>query len=81
MSVNIVNSSTGDISPIATRGQTIQFSAMPTASADYLNRIIQYVGATDTNYTNGSFYKCIAQGSGYIWVLSSGTLEWKQAGS
>jgi hypothetical protein len=68
MSVNIVNSSTGDISPIATRGQTIQFSAMPTASADYLNRVAQYTGATTANYTNGYFYKCVENNGVYSWT-------------
>ena len=56
MSVNLIDKSDGSLSPIATRGQTIQFSAMPTASADYLNRIIQYVGNTTTDYTSGNFY-------------------------
>lgn len=67
MSVNKVQSN-GSLSPIATRGQTIQFSAMPTASADYLGRIIQYVGTTTSTYTNGYFYRCVLSGSSYVWV-------------
>ena len=68
MSVNKVNSSDGSLSPIATRGQTIQFSAMPTASADYLNRVVQYIGATTTDYTSGYFYRCELVSGSYTWV-------------
>ena len=68
MSVNKVNSSDGSLSPIATRGQTIQFSAMPTASADYLGRIIQYIGATNASYANGYFYKCVENSGVYSWT-------------
>jgi len=34
----------------------IQVSTMPTASAETVGKIIQYVGTTDANYTNGYFY-------------------------
>ena len=34
----------------------MQFSTMPTASADTVGKIIQYTGTTDANYTNGYFY-------------------------
>ena len=67
MSVNKVQSN-GSLSPIATRGQTIQFSAMPTASADYLNRVVQYIGATTTDYTSGYFYRCELVSGSYTWV-------------
>ena len=81
MSVNKVNSSDGSLTAIATRGQTIQFPAIPTASADYLGRIIQYTGTTTSNYKNGYFYKCISNGGGYTWEVVVGSIEWKQAGS
>lgn len=48
-----------------------QFASVPTASADYANRIIQYTGATDSNYTNGYFYKCVSDGqtpATYSWA-------------
>jgi len=38
---------------------TIQKSQLPTASQSLLNVIYQYVGSTNTNYTNGYFYKCV----------------------
>lgn len=37
----------------------VQYSTMPTASADNEGQIVQFTGATDT-YTNGYFYKCTA---------------------
>lgn len=69
MSVNVVSPSTGALSKIATRGQYIQFSVMPTANADRLNQIVQYTGTTTSNYTNGYFYKCEEVSTGvYGWT-------------
>ena len=68
MSVNKVLSN-GSLSKIATRGQFIQFSVMPTASADRLNQIVQFIGTTTANYTNGYFYQCNEISTGvYGWV-------------
>lgn len=53
--------------------EQIQVSALPTASADELGNIYQYVGATDANYTNGYFYKCVSDGQ------SPATYSWTQA--
>lgn len=50
------------------KGQTIQYSTMPTASADTVGQVVQFTGATDT-YTNGYFY---------IGVNNSGTYSWEQ---
>lgn len=44
-------------------GQIIQYEVVPTAGIDYLGRIIQYIGVTDSSYTNGYFYKCVAEGT------------------
>lgn len=48
----------------------LQYANMPTASQDLLGTIIQYIGVTDSTYTNGYFYKCVeGQTSGtYTWV-------------
>ncbi len=51
-----------------------QYSIMPSAGSDYLDRIVQYVGVTDTNYTTGYFYQCVYEDSEYKWV-SVDTLE------
>lgn len=49
----------------------IQVETIPTATSTLEGTIVQYVGATDANYTNGYFYECIEDpdnvGS-YIWV-------------
>lgn len=37
----------------------IQVSNMPFASAEFADRIVQFVGTTNANYTNGYFYKCV----------------------
>ena len=34
------------------------YSTMPTAAVGYLDKIVQYTGATDATYANGYFYKC-----------------------
>lgn len=39
-------------------GQHIQVDALPEASLQYKDKIVQYVGATET-LTNGYFYKCV----------------------
>lgn len=44
-------------------GQTIQVDVLPTAGADELGNIYQFVGTTDSNYTNGYFYKCVSDGA------------------
>ena len=46
---------------------TIQLATMPTASATYVDKIVQFVGETDANYTHGYFYECTTDGSTYSW--------------
>ncbi len=51
-------------------GETTQVSIMSTASADNAGAIVQYVGATNANYINGYFYKCVSDGGvtpAYSW--------------
>ena len=45
-----------------------RYSTMPTASVDYLNKIVEYIGDTDSTYTNGYFYQCRFDGINYSWV-------------
>jgi len=50
-------------------GDEIQFSTMPTASVDYLCKVVQFTGTTTNDYTHGYFYECMDLGSGnYAWV-------------
>lgn len=52
--------------------EIVQRSTMPTASADELGNIYQFVGTTDANYTNGYFYKCVSDGQ------QPATYSWSQ---
>lgn len=52
-------------------GESIQVSVLPEASAELEGTIYEFVGATDTNYTNGFFYECVSDGAAtptYSWV-------------
>lgn len=40
-------------------GDSFQKEELPTASEDYVGKIYQYVGQTNSNYTRGYFYDCI----------------------
>lgn len=54
-------------------GQRIQLTQMPTPDAEQAGKIVQYVGTTDQNYTNGYFYKCVSDGQDpatYSWIPS-----------
>ena len=53
---------------VSSSAESIQVSTIPTADSTQLNKIYQYIGATDTNYTNGYFYKCTFDGTNYQWV-------------
>ncbi len=41
----------------------MQYSTMPTANIGNSGKIVQYVGTTDQDYTNGYFYVCVGSGS------------------
>ena len=48
-----------------------QYTEMPTASGELVGKIVQYIGAYDGTYQDGSFYECITspETSGeYAWV-------------
>ena len=56
---------------VAENEVTKAVDTMPTASADLVGTIVQYVGTTTANYTNGYFYKCVSDGAvtpTYSWV-------------
>ena len=51
--------------------EIVQRSALPQASEEEVDKIYQYIGTTDANYTNGYFYKCISDGQNpatYSWT-------------
>lgn len=45
----------------------IQLSSMPTASASWINKSVQYVGSTTSDYTKGQFYVCVENSGVYSW--------------
>ena len=51
------------IEGLSTKQDVIQYTTLPTASADNLGQIVQYIGATNASYTNGYFYKCVSDGA------------------
>lgn len=50
--------------------QVIQVETLPTASANELGNIYEFVGTTTANYINGRFYRCVSDGAStptYTW--------------
>lgn len=50
--------------------ETIQYEELPTATEELVDKIYQYIGETDADYTNGYFYKCVEDSENpetYIW--------------
>ena len=66
------NDVSADNKLVAENEVTKAVSTMPTASADLVGTIVQYVGTTTANYTNGYFYKCVSDGE------STPTYSWEQ---
>lgn len=58
-----------DISIITDEGfeAVPQYSTMPTASADNVGEVVQYIGASDATYTHNYFYECIEDSGTYSW--------------
>ena len=55
-------------------GQVIQVDTLPTAAVEELDKIYQFIGTTDANYTNGYFYKCVSDGQNpatYSWTQTN----------
>ena len=69
-----IETCTSVLSDIAELKNSTDFrvSVMPTPDESYLDVIYQYTGATDANYTNGYFYKCVSDGQ------DPATYSWKR---
>lgn len=68
--VESVNNKTGVV-VLDAKDIGLQVETMPTPNVDNLGDIVQYVGTTTENYTNGRFYKCVYDGvSTYSWVVA-----------
>lgn len=56
----------------------IQYSTMPTANANNVGQIVQYVGTTSGLYVNGFLYKCVEYTTGsYRWEYINGEYEFE----
>ena len=57
--------------PTVAGSMSVQVSTVPTADSTFEGQIYQYIGATDSTYTNGRFYKCVSDGGNpatYSWT-------------
>lgn len=55
---------------ISNKQDIMQFTSLPTPNVDLLGKIYQYIGTTDSTYTNGYYYKCVSDGENpatYSW--------------
>ena len=63
-----------ELSVITDMDDAIQVTALPTASADELGKVYQFIGTTDASYTHGYFYECVSDGAvtpTYSWAQVS----------
>ncbi len=65
----------GDLIILLTDGSSVncgkvnsQFTTMPIPSVYNVGAILQYVGTTTSDFTNGYFYECVLDGGVYKWV-------------
>lgn len=56
-----------DAFPKGASGDTVQYATLPTASADNVGQIVQYVGVDTSTLTNGFFYICANDSGTYKW--------------
>ena len=66
---------------ISGKQDIIQYSTIPTATADTIGKIIQYIGTTDSTYTNGYFYIGTSLEEGGVITYSWENLEVQDAGN
>ena len=60
-SIYVTRINNGEFISVPTVGGSIavQVSSMPTAAATLVGQVYQFIGATDQDYTNSYFYKCV----------------------
>lgn len=69
--LNMYDDTLENVEDYLSNNPIIQKTVMPIASEDELGNIYQYMGATDANYTQGYFYKCMDDGEEpplYFWA-------------
>lgn len=72
---NAIINASGNLILTLSDGSTIdcgkvlpQYDTMPTPSSSNEGQILQYIGTTTSDYTNGYFYECINDSGVYKWV-------------
>lgn len=66
--VKVVSNSGGIVQITKISEDDFQRDEMPIPSIEHLNKIVQYIGNTTSEYTNGFFYKCVrTEESVYNW--------------
>ena len=45
----------------------VQYETLPTASADYVGKVFQYIGTTNNDFIHGYFYECKEDNETYTW--------------
>lgn len=78
---NTVDPVTGKFRVFEGGGSTIQVETLPTASATELGKIYQFIGISTENYLNGSFYKCVTDGTDYSWINVDTFPSWRGTSS
>lgn len=53
--------------PVTKKLGGTQYNTMPTASAEWEGKMVQYAGQDTDDYENGHFYKCKNNGGTYEW--------------
>ena len=72
-STNTVDADTGKWREFSSgSGDAIQVDTLPTAGADELGNVYQYIGSTTSTLTHGYFYECVSDGE------STPTYSWSQ---
>ena len=69
-STNTVDVTLGKWREYSSGGDTIQVDTLPTAGAEELGKVYQYIGSTTLTLTHGYFYECVSDGAGtptYSW--------------
>lgn len=70
---NVVNLDNGLVYDADTKTlKGTQHYTMPTPSADWLGKTLQYIGSDTEQYKSGHFYKCVQKSGAYQWEETLG---------
>ena len=61
----------GAYTELEKKQRKVQYTVMPTASVDFSEIIVQYIGVTGNGYTHGYFYEAVNDNGTYSWVQTN----------